>query len=106
MVLLGAVSTLVIAVLMAATLGMLVFAGRMRRRARLTRDPHRPGPGAEAALRRHPAGRARHVSPQAQPADGQAVPPQLRSPLGPDDDPDFISSLEWLIRGEDPGAQP
>jgi hypothetical protein len=25
-------------------------------------------------------------------------------PTGPDDDPEFISALERLIRGEDPGA--
>jgi hypothetical protein len=29
-------------------------------------------------------------------------PPQR--PAGPDDDPEFISALERLIRGEDPGG--
>jgi hypothetical protein len=83
MVLLGAVSTLVIAVLMAATLGVLLVTGRAWRRRR---RPRQPGPGADDALRRHPAGRARHP----------------RSAIGPEDDPEFISSLEWLIRGGDP----
>jgi hypothetical protein len=27
-------------------------------------------------------------------------------PTGPEDDPDFISALERLIRGEDPGGPP
>ena len=57
MMLLGAVSTLVIALLMAATLGMLLLTGRVWRR---TRPPWPPrGPSADDALRRHPAGRAR-----------------------------------------------
>lgn len=93
MVLLGAVSTLVIAVLMAATLSMLLFAGRVWRRSRSAR---RPGPGADAALRRHPAGRARQVF-QDEPFDDPRLPP--RSPVGPDDDPEFINALEWRIRG-------
>ncbi len=84
MVLLGAVSTLVIALLMAATLGMLLLTGRVWRRRR---PPGRPGPGADDALRRHPAG---HRGPA----------------IGPDDDPEFISSLEWMIRGGDPDEEP
>jgi hypothetical protein len=93
MVLLGAVSTLVIALLMAVTLGMLLVTGRVWRRAR---PPRRPGPEAADALRRHPAGRGRH-----------GVPESLGSPptvIGPDDDPEFINSLGWLIRGDDPDA--
>ena len=94
MVLLGAVSTLVIAVLMAATLGMLLLTGRAWRRRR---PLGRPGPGADDALRRHPAGRARHARTGAG-TPGPAV--------GPDDDPEFISSLEWLIRGGNPDEEP
>jgi hypothetical protein len=90
MVLLGAVSTLVIAVLMAATLGALLFTGRAWRRRRA---PGPPGPAADDALRRHPAGRARHGG------TGEGNPGRA---IGPDDDPEFISSLEWLIRGGDP----
>jgi hypothetical protein len=26
--------------------------------------------------------------------------------IGPDDDPEFISSLEWLIRGGEPDEEP
>jgi hypothetical protein len=93
MVLLGAVSTLVIAILMAATLSMLLFAGRAWRRSRSTRQS---GPDADEALRRHPAGRARQVF-EDESFDHQGRPP--RSPVGPDDDPDFINALEWRIRG-------
>jgi uncharacterized iron-regulated membrane protein len=92
MVLLGAVSTLVIAVLMAATLGALLVTGRAWRRRR---TPGQPGPAADA-LRRHPAGRARHGTEEGNP--GPVV--------GPDDDPEFISSLEWLIRGGEPDDEP
>ena len=78
MVLLGAVSTLVIAVLMAATLGAV-------------------GPEADDALRRHPAGRARH---------GGTAERNPAPVIGPDDDPEFINSLEWLIRGGEPDEEP
>jgi len=87
MMLLGAVSTLVIALLMAATLGMLLVMGRAWRRGRPAR---RRGPGHDDALRRHPAGRALG-------ARGPAI--------GPDDDPEFIDALEWMIRGGDAGDE-
>jgi|SRR5579863_3150815 hypothetical protein len=95
MMLLGAVSTLVIALLMAATLGMLLLTGRMWRGTR--RLPRRPGPAADDALRRHPAGRARHGMTD----EGVQFPPSV---IGPDDDPEFINTLSWLIRGDDPDA--
>lgn len=94
MVLLGVVSTLVIAVLMAATLGALLLTGRAWRRRW---PPRQPGPAADDALRRHPAGRARHGGT----AKGDPGPA-----IGPDDDPEFISSLEWLIRGDEPDEEP
>jgi hypothetical protein len=94
MMLLGVVSTLVIAVLMAATLGALLLTGRAWRRRG---PPRQPGPAADDALRRHPAGRARH----GETGEGNAGPA-----IGPDDDPEFISSLEWLIRGGEPGEEP
>jgi len=72
---------------------------RSRRLSRHERD-------AQAALRRHPAGRDRWLEPDGlrglvrpdedAPASGQ--------PTGPEDDPEFISALERLIRGEDPGG--
>ena len=93
MVLLGAVSTLVIAVLMAATLGALLVTGRAWRRRRA---PGQPGPAADDALRRHPAGRARHGTEEGNPGPV----------TGPDDDPEFIDSLEWLIRGGEPDDEP
>ena len=88
MMLLGAVSTLVIALLMAATLGMLLLTGRVWRRTRPSWPPR--GPDADDALRRHPAGRARHEAGSPGPV------------IGPDDDPEFIHALEWLVRGGDP----
>jgi hypothetical protein len=88
MMLLGAVSTLVIALLMAATLGMLLLTGRVWRRTRPSLHPG--GPAADDALRRHPAGRARHEAGYPGPA------------IGPDDDPEFINALEWLVRGGEP----
>jgi hypothetical protein len=94
MVLLGVVSTLVIAVLMAATLGGLLLTGRAWRRRR---PRGRPRPAADDALRRHPAGRARHGG------TGEVNPEPA---IGPDDDPEFISSLEWLIRGGEPDEEP
>jgi hypothetical protein len=94
MVLLGVVSTLVIAVLMAATLGALLWTGRVWRRRR---PPGQRGPAADDALRRHPAGRARHGG------SGEGNPGPT---IGPDDDPEFISSLEWLIRGGEPDEEP
>jgi hypothetical protein len=89
MMLLGAVSTLVIGVLMAATLGMLLLTGRLWRRSR---PPRLPGPEADDALRRHPAGRARSGS------SGTAI--------GPEDDPEFINALEWMIRRGDADEEP
>jgi len=92
MMLLGAVSTLVIALLMAATLGMLLLTGRVWRRSRSSWPPS--GPAADDALRRHPAGRARHEAEYSGPV------------IGPDDDPEFINALEWLVRGGDPDDEP
>jgi hypothetical protein len=92
MMLLGAVSTLVIALLMAATLGMLLLTGRVWRRSRASWPPR--GPAADDALRRHPAGRARHKAGYPGPV------------IGPDDDPEFINALEWLVRGGDPDEEP
>jgi len=94
MVLLGAVSTLVIAVLMGATLGTLLLTTRAWRRRR---PRGQPGPDTDDALRRHPAGRSRH---------GGTGAGEPGSVIGPDDDPEFISSLEWLIRGGEPDDEP
>jgi hypothetical protein len=91
MMLLGAVSTLVIALLMAATLGMLLLTGRVWRRTRSSWPPR--GPAADDALRRHPAGRARHEAGHPGPV------------IGPDDDPEFINALEWLVRGGEPDEE-
>jgi transposase len=67
------------------------------------RRPSQDGRGEQAAIRRHPAGRERWPEPDSLRAQGQPG-GALRRPTGPDDDPEFISALERLIRGEDPGG--
>jgi hypothetical protein len=71
---------------------------------RVPRSPwlHRPrldllGPEAEAALRRHPAGRGRYeAADQADMLDmADAVPSTW--PTGPDDDPDFLRYLDQVV---------
>jgi len=95
MMLLGAVSTLVIALLMTATLGILLLTGRIWRGTRL---PRPLGPEADDALRRHPAGHARHDLPATRALLSRPV-------MGPDDDPDFINALSLLVRGDNPDAE-
>ena len=99
MVLLGAVSALLIVALLAALGYTWRAAGRPRRRSRTAL---RPGPDADAALGRHPAGRGRHATF----GPGDAAGPlssQWPAPAGPDDDPEFIDALERLIRGDGDG---
>ena len=65
-----------------------------------------PGPDADAALRRHPAGRGRRnstVTPRDRPSP---LSPQFAQPMGPDDDPEFIDALERLIRGDGNDSYP
>jgi hypothetical protein len=98
MMLLGALSALLIAALSAAAICACLLLGRARYRA------PRHGPEARAALRRHPAGRNRRdefdgLLAYADPGDGPPMGPGRAA--GPDDDPEFIKSLERLIRGED-----
>jgi hypothetical protein len=64
------------------------------------------GSAAEAAYRRHPAGRGRYAS-----ADDRVSPAETpvsedwALPLGPDDDPDFLSELDRVIRRDrEPGG--
>ena len=96
MVLLGAVSALLIVALLAAARHAWQGAGRARRRLR---PAARPGPDAEAALRRHPAGSGRHAAMVAGDLPG-APSSRWSPPVGPDDDPEFIDALERLIRGD------
>jgi hypothetical protein len=59
------------------------------------------GMDAEAALRRHPAGRARHEESGEVPLPGLGGPqdrPATAWPIGPDDDPDFLRYLDCVIR--------
>ena len=74
-----------------------------RRRLRAT---FRPGPDADSALRRHPAGRGRRVSGVTPRDQVGPLPAQFAPPLGPDDDPEFIDALERLIRGDGDGPYP
>jgi hypothetical protein len=107
MVLLGAVSALLIVVTLAALRYARRAAGGARRGSRAAGRARRRsravfprGPGADAALWRHPAGRGRHAA--LVPADqaGQRS-PHWTGPTGPDDDPEFIDALARLIRGDD-----
>ncbi len=93
MVLLGAVSALLIVALLAAARYLWPAARHAWRRSRRGLD-------ADAALRRHPAGRGRHAA--LVPGDqAGALSSQWPPPAGPDDDPEFIDALERLIRGGD-----
>jgi hypothetical protein len=105
MVLLGAVamSALLIMMLLAAARYAWRAAGNRRRRQRAAFGL-RPRPGADAALRRHPAGRGRHVT--LVPGDAGTLSSQWPAPAGPDDDPEFIDALERLIRGDGDGTFP
>ena len=103
MVLLGVLSALLIAGLLVGGMCVWWLAGRTFPRPR-TRRPPRDGRGAQAAIRRHPAGRERWLEPDGLRPLGQPDGRGAQAPTGPDDDPEFISALERLIRGEDPGG--
>jgi hypothetical protein len=62
---------------------------------------HPEGSAADAAFRRHPAGRARCASAEdvVQPLR-QTAAADWMMPRGPDDDPDFLAELGRAIRGE------
>jgi hypothetical protein len=97
MVLLGtvAVSALLTTVLLIAARFAWRAGSYPRRRLR---PLFRSGPGADAALRRHPAGRGRHAALMSS-DPGDAMSSRWPPPIGPDDDPEFIDALERLIRG-------
>lgn len=113
MVLLGALSALLIVAMLGAVAALLIVGmitaarGRRRPAGRPRRRPRPavwPGPGAEAALRRHPAGRGREAASWGDETGPMAAP--WSAPIGPDDDPDFIDALDRLIRGENDGGYP
>lgn len=94
---LGYAALLVLALALGATLAWLVTGRALRQ----PRHYSMPGLDAQAALRRHPAGRALWAD-----EDGPPTADAFSGPLGPDDDPDFIEHLERQIRGgHDPGQQ-
>jgi len=98
MVLLGVLPALLIMGLLVGGTWVWWLAARSRppRPSRHERD-------AQAALRRHPAGRERWLEPDGLRALTQPDLPVSGQPTGPDDDPEFISALDRLIHGEDPG---
>jgi hypothetical protein len=99
MMLLGALSALLIAALLAAASCAWLLAGqalwRRRRSQRASLD-------AQAALRRHPASRVMPDRSGQCPPAPEGIWSHPPNPAGPDDDPDFIRALERLIRGGGP----
>jgi|ERR1022692_1831986 hypothetical protein len=81
----------------------LLTVGFWARRARSVRRPRRTvrptGPAAEAAFRRHPAGRALTADGELATAQQPNAPSAWARPNGPDDDPEFLSELDRQIRG-------
>ena len=81
----------------------LLTVGFWRRRTRRPRRLVRPaGPAAEAAFRRHPAGRALTADADVATAPQPNASHVWTGPCGPDDDPEFLSELDRLIRGRRP----
>lgn len=107
MVLLGVLSALLIAGLLAGGTWAWWLAGHtLPRRPPRRRHLSRHGRDVQEAFRRHPAGRERWLE-----QDGQRAltgPDRLGpgQPTGPEDDPDFISALERMIRGQDHEDEP
>ena len=93
---------------LAGALSVLLTLGFWMCWSRWPRRLARPeGSAAEAAFRRHPAGRGRYAS-----ADdrvslaGTPVSEEWSVPRGPDDDPDFLSELDRIIRrSQEPGGE-
>jgi hypothetical protein len=76
-----------------------LIAGRPRRMPlRSNRAVAGLGMGPAEAFRRHPAGRAMGLNPDAEPDYGTARPAGQLRWLGPDDDPEFLMELERRIR--------
>ena len=74
------------------------WAAWSRRPRRLARPA---GSAADAAFRRHPAGRARYASMDDHTSPGRPVASaDWQAPRGPDDDPGFLAELDRAIRGD------
>ena len=93
---LGALAALLLAALLAAATYAWLLAGGVL----WPRQVGRRGQDVQAAFRRHPAARSRGVQyfEPPRPASREGV-PRPRRPVGPDDDPEFISALERMILG-------
>lgn len=83
-----------------AASGVWLCGGRPRR----SWQPSRHRLSADEALRRHPAGRGRLARREAVVKGRPDTPGAEGGPAGPDDDADFISALERLIRGGEQGG--
>jgi hypothetical protein len=103
MVLLGVLSTVLIAGLLVGGTWAWWMAGRALPRPRPSSRHRRD---TQAALWRHPAGRERWLEPDGLRALIRPDEPGRWQPAGPEDDPEFISALERLIRGQDHGDEP
>ncbi len=102
MVLLGVLSALLIAGLLAGGTWAWWLGRRLPRRRHLSRH----GRDVQEAFRRHPAGRERWLEEDGQRALTGPDGPGPGQPAGPEDDPDFISALERMIRGQDHDDEP
>jgi hypothetical protein len=93
---LGALAALLIAALLAAATYAWLLAGGVLWRPR---QVGRRGQDVQAAFRRHPAARNRGVQYLGPPRPAHRKGAPRSRPAGPDDDPEFISALERMIRG-------
>jgi hypothetical protein len=84
--------------LLGAFFALLTVGFWLRRARRPRRMAHLSGPAAEAAFRRHPAGRGLTDADLAA-APLPDAPRSWARPSGPDDDPEFLRELDRLIRG-------
>jgi hypothetical protein len=86
--------------LLLGTFFALLTVGLWVRCARRPRRLARPaGSAAEAAFRRHPAGRGLTTDSELSTAQRPSTSLPWARPCGPDDDPEFLSELDRLIQG-------
>jgi hypothetical protein len=85
--------------LLGAFFALLTVAFWVRCARRPRRFARPSGPAAEAAFRRHPAGRGLATGAEPRTAKRRNASRGPARPHGPDDDPEFLGELDRLIRG-------